>query len=306
MLPHGMNEILQTWHRILDFRLITAGGVQFTVYHFIELVCFLCLVFVGEVVFRRFFLKRILSRTRLQPSVQFAVQQILRYAFLALGFYLSLQAVQINLNSLAFLVGALGVGIGFGLQNIISNFISGIIILAEQPIALGDRIEVGGVTGRVTEINLRSTTVVTSDNISIIVPNSSLITGNVINWTHGDPRVRLRLPVGVAYGTDVEKLKRLLLEVAAANPDILKEPEPDVMFIGYGDSAINFELAVWSTISVDRPLRFKSNIYFALHRKLEENGIEIPFPQMDLHLRSGRLLVDDHSVSVPPVPEKRL
>ncbi len=290
----------------MDFRLITAGGIQFTVYHLIELVCFLFLVFVGEIVLRRFFLKRLLNRTRLQPSVQFAVQQILRYAFLCLGVYLSLQAVQINLSSLAFLVGALGVGIGFGLQNVISNFISGIIILAEQPIALGDRIEVSGVTGRVTEINLRSTSVVTSDNISIIIPNSSLITGNVVNWTHGDPRVRMRLPVGVAYGTDVQKLRKLLLEVAAANPDILKDPEPEVMFIGYGDNAINFELALWSTASVDRPLRFKSNVYFALHEQLEANGIEIPFPQMDLHFRSGKLLLENNSASLAAVTEKRL
>jgi small-conductance mechanosensitive channel len=208
---------------------------------------------------------------------------------------------------LAFLAGALGVGIGFGLQNVISNFISGLIILAEQPIALGDRVEVSGAVGRVTEISLRSTTVITSDNICIIVPNSNLITGTLVNWSHGDPTVRTRLPVGVAYGTDIEKVRDLLLEVAAADPDILKNPAPEVLFVGYGDSSINFELAVWSTMVADKPLRFKSRIYYAMHKTLEAHKIEIPFPQRDLHLRSGTLVLQNGaSVTAASVVEKRL
>src|SRR6267154_5817596 len=182
-----MRELLARWREFLDFPLFkAAGGVQFTVGHLIELVILLTLVFVGEVLLRRVFLARVLKQTRLRTSVQFAIHQIVRYSFLVLGIYLSLEAVGINLSSLAFLAGALGVGVGFGLQNIISNFVSGLIILAEQPIVIGDRVEVGGTVGRVTEINLRSTTMVTSDNICIIVPNSNLITGTVINWSHGD------------------------------------------------------------------------------------------------------------------------
>ncbi|HTL18029.1 MAG TPA: mechanosensitive ion channel domain-containing protein, partial [Patescibacteria group bacterium] len=260
-----MRELLNRWREFLDFPLFRAGGVQYTIGHLIELVVLLILVWVAEMIFRRVFLARVLSRSRLRPSVQFAITKIARYTFLVLGVYLSLQAVEISLNSLAFLAGALGVGVGFGLQNIVSNFISGLIILAEAPVALGDRVEVGGAIGRVTEINLRSTTIITSDNICIIVPNSNLITGTVINWSHGDPTVRTRLPVGVAYGTDVERLRQLLLEVAAADPDILKNPAPEVLFVGYGDSAINFELAVWSSMMVDKPLRFKSRIYYAIH-----------------------------------------
>jgi len=267
-----MRELLARWREFLDFPLFkAAGGVQFTVGHLIELVILLTLVFVGEVLLRRVFLARVLKQTRLRTSVQFAIHQIVRYSFLVLGIYLSLEAVGINLSSLAFLAGALGVGVGFGLQNIISNFVSGLIILAEQPIVIGDRVEVGGTVGRVTEINLRSTTMVTSDNICIIVPNSNLITGTVINWSHGDPKVRTRLPVGVGYGTDVERLREILLEVAARNGDILKEPQPELLFVGYGDSAINFELAVWSTLTLDKPLRFKSNLYYAMHKALQEN-----------------------------------
>ncbi|HEV2210197.1 MAG TPA: mechanosensitive ion channel domain-containing protein [Verrucomicrobiae bacterium] len=293
-----MKDLIAGWKQILDFPLLKAGGTQFTVGHVLELVFLLALVFIGEVLMRRVFVTRFLERTRLRPSVRFAVRQVIRYTFLALGIYLSLQAVGVNLSSLAFLAGALGVGVGFGLQNIVSNFISGLIILAEQPIALGDRIDVGGVTGQVTEINLRSTTVVTNDNICIIVPNSSLITANVVNWSHGDPKVRTRLPVGVAYGTDVEKLRKLLLEVARVNPDILQEPPPEVLFVGYGDSSINFELAVWSITMLARPSRFRSELYYAMHRTLEEHHIEIPFPQRDLHLRSGALVLQNGAAVV--------
>jgi small-conductance mechanosensitive channel len=288
-----MRDFLIGWKEVLDFPLFRAGGVQFTVGHLIELVVMLVLVWVGEMIFRRLFLARVLRRSRLKPSVQFAVTKMARYLFLVLGVCLSLQAVEVNLNSLAFLAGALGVGVGFGLQNIVSNFISGLIILAEAPIALEDRVEVGGVVGRVTEINLRSTTVVTNDNICIIIPNSNLITGTVVNWSHGDPTVRTRLPIGIAYGTDVQKARSLLLEVANADPDVLKTPQPEVLFVGYGDSAINLELAVWSNIIAHQPLGFKSRLYYAIHKTLEANKIEIPFPQRDLHLRSGMLVLQN-------------
>lgn len=302
-----MRDFLIGWRQVLDFPLFRAGGVQFTVGHLIELVVLLVLVWVAEMIFRRVFLARLLRRSRLKPAVQFAVTKIGRYLFLVLGVYLSLQAVEVNLNSLAFLAGALGVGVGFGLQNIVSNFVSGLIILAEAPIALEDRVEVGGVVGRVTEINLRSTTVVTNDNICIIIPNSNLITGTVINWSHGDPTVRTRLPIGIAYGTDIEKVRALLLQAAASEPEVLKTPPPEVLFVGYGDSAINLELAVWSSMMVNQPLGFKSRLYYAIHKSLEANKIEIPFPQRDLHLRSGTFVLQNGTMaSAVQVVEKRL
>jgi len=180
-----------------------------------------------------------------------------------------------------------------------------LIILAEQPIALGDRVEISGAVGRVAEINLRSTTVITSDNICMIIPNSNLITGTVVNWSHGDPTVRTRLPVGVAYGTDIEKVRTVLLQVAADEPDVLKSPEPEVFFVGYGDSAINLELAVWSSIMLDKPMRFRSRLYYAIHKTLESNKIEIPFPQRDLHLRSGTLLLQNGSAVTAASGEPR-
>jgi small-conductance mechanosensitive channel len=199
----------------------------------------------------------------------------------------ALNAVGINLSSLAVVAGAVGIGIGFGLQNIIQNFVSGIIILAERPIALGDRIEVGGVAGTVKKISLRSTEILTNDNISIIVPNSDFVTHPVTNWSHGDPRVQIRVSIGIAYGTDLDRFKKLMEEVAAENPDVLKSPEPTVYFVSFGDSAQQFELGVWTSAMTHSPRRFISDVNYAIERKLRENKIEIPFPQRDLHLKSG-------------------
>jgi small-conductance mechanosensitive channel len=136
---------------------------------------------------------------------------------------------------------------------------------------------------------------VTNDNITIIVPNSNFITNPVTNWSYGDPKVRLRLPVGVACGSDVEKLRRVLLEVAADNPAVLKEPAASVRFLEFGDSSLNFELAVWTIDMAHRPTRFRSDLYFAIERKFRENNIEVPFPQRDLHLRSGKITIETKS-----------
>ena len=180
----------------------------------------------------------------------------------------------------------MGVGFGFGLQNIISNFISGLIILAERPIAIGDRVEIGGVAGQVREISLRSTTVITNDNMAIIVPNADFITQRVTNWSYEDPRVRFRIPFGVAYGTDLPKLRKLMLEVADEHPKALKDPKPELFFVGFGDSSLNFELGVWSGEATISPRRFRSELFFAIEKKLRESGIEIPYPQQDLHVRT--------------------
>jgi small-conductance mechanosensitive channel len=210
---------------------------------------------------------------------------------------MSLQMVGLNLTSLAVVAGAVGVGIGFGMQNIVHNFVSGLIILAERPIAIGDRIEIGGVAGQVKQIRLRSTTVLTNDNIVYIVPNSDFITHTVINWTHGDPRARIRLPVNAAYGTEPARLGELLLKVARAHPQVLADPAPEVFFIGFGDSALNFELAVWTIVMTVQTRRFRSELYFAIEKALREEKIEIPFPQRDLHLRSGNFVLQTTAAS---------
>jgi small-conductance mechanosensitive channel len=271
-----------TW---LHRPLVEVGDSTVTVLSLLKIAFWFILVFALNMLVRSLVVGRLLQRTHFDPGLRFAISKIFGYVFLTLGFYIALVVNGIDLSSLAVIAGALGVGIGFGLQNIVSNFVSGLIILAERPIVLGDRIEVAGVAGQVTKISLRSTTVVTNDNISIIVPNADLITHPITNWSYGDPKVRIRIPVGVAYGTDIEKLRRLLLEVAAEHPSVLKSPESTVFFDSFGDSSLNFELAMWTQEMARVPRRFRSDINYAIERKLRENNIEIPFPQRVVHLR---------------------
>lgn len=300
-----MNELTdpQSWYQtIMHHQLFSLGGKDFHVSDVVLLTLMVVGVFVFELFFRRYVLLRLLSRTRLQASLQYAIGRMARYLIITLGLFISLQTAGINLSSLAIFAGAIGVGVGFGLQNIVSNFMSGLIILAERPIAVGDYVEVGGVGGRVREINLRSTRVVTNDNVSIIVPNTDFISNQVTNFSHGDPKVRVRVPIGIAYGSDVQKFKAAMIEVAKANLDVLKEPPPNVFFTGFGDSSLDFELAVWADDQAFRPISFKSGLYYAIEAKLRELDIEIPFPQRDLHIRSSthRLPVDvgpDHPQS---------
>jgi small-conductance mechanosensitive channel len=286
-----MSGFLESARKVLEYPLFKMGEGHLTVLGLLQLIAMLGLVLLAESFLRRYLLSRVLRRTRFNASLQFAIARIAGYAFIVLGFYVALNVVGLNLTSLAVVAGAIGVGIGFGLQNIVQNFVSGLIILAERPISIGDRVEVGGVAGQVTHIRLRSTTVVTNDNISIIVPNSDFISHRVTNWSHGDPRVRIRLPVGVAYGTEPRKLECLLLEMAHEHPKVLSNPAPSVFFNGFGDSALNFELAVWTTEMTFQPRRFRSELYFAMEKKLREHNIEIPFPQRDVHLRSDKLVL---------------
>lgn len=284
-----LDQIFQWVHAAIDQPLLELGGSRLTALVLLQFVMLVALVFLAENLLRRMLTQRILSRTHLDEGMRFAVARIVGYLFICVGFYVALKLVGIDLSSLAVLAGAVGVGLGFGLQNIVSNFISGLIILAERPIAIGDRVEVNGVQGQVTQIKLRSTIVVTNDNISVIVPNSSFISDVVVNWSHGDSKVRFNLPFGVAYGSDVELMRRVIVDVAKQHPKVLVDPPPQVYFIGFGDSSLDFELGVWTIEMARRPKPFRSDLYFAIEKTLREHDIEIPFPQRDLHIRSGTL-----------------
>lgn len=262
-------------------------GVRISVGLFVRLVIALVAIFWTVSAFKRFLYNRYLSRIGVNPALQYAIAQICGYIALVIGVFIVLQNAGIDLSSLTIFAGALGVGIGIGLQNVTSNFISGLIVLLERPIKIGDRVEVDKVAGRITAIHARSTTVLTNDNINIIVPNSHFIEKPVTNWTHADKNVRFFVSVGVAYGSDVEKVRELLLEVAKEHPAALKNPEPGVFFSGFGDSSLNFELGVWSAEMSDHPRRFRSDLNFGIERKLREAGIEIPFPQRDVHIKSA-------------------
>ncbi len=268
-------------------------GISLSLVQIFLLVALLIAVFWVSSRTKRFLFNRFLVDSGLDRSLQYAIAQIVSNLVLVIGVFVVLENTGIHLGALTVFAGAVGVGVGFGLQNIASNFISGLVILAERPIAIGDRVEVGGIVGQVQQIRARSTVVVTNDNIATIVPNTKFIDSPVTNWTYGDPRVRFRIPVGVAYGSDVEKVTEALIAAGAESPHTLKEPAPSVFFEGFGESALNFELVVWSSEMSYRPRRYQSDLNFAIERKLREAGIAIPFPQRDLHIRSGVLKTEN-------------
>ena len=276
---------LEQLKEYLNVPLLTFGAAQFTLLNIIYLIVFsgLLLYLTGRL--RKWMVNQLLARTKMDIGARQATGTITSYFIIAVGFIIILQTAGIDLTALNVLAGAVGIGVGFGLQNIVNNFISGLIILFERPIKMGDRIEVGNVEGDVVRIGGRSTEVVTNDNITIIVPNSKFITENVINWSHNDRKVRFRIPVSVAYGSDVRLVERLLLEAAAEDPDVLDQPVPGVRLMEFGDSGLLFELRAWSTTLIHRKGLLLSNLNFAILAKFNGHGIEIPFPQHDLHIR---------------------
>ena len=218
--------------------------------------------------------------------------RLFHYVILTIGIFVGLSSIGLDFTKLALFVSALGVGLGFGLQAIFSNFVAGLIILFERSLKVGDFVELeSGVTGEVREINIRSTLITTNDNIDILVPNSEFVSGRVINWTLREAHRRLRVPFGVAYGTDKELVKKAALEAAAAVPYTLTSPakrRPQVWLVEFGDSSLNFELVVWlTTEAVSRPATVHAAYTWEIETALKKYGIEIPFPQRDLHLRSG-------------------
>ncbi|MCW8850590.1 MAG: mechanosensitive ion channel [Melioribacteraceae bacterium] len=234
------------------------------------------------------FLSKILTRFKIEEGMQFTLTKISQYIVVFIGAVVALQFIGIDLTGLAVVLGFLSVGIGFGLQNVTSNFISGLILLFERPIKIGDRVTVGDTEGDVKHINIRSTTIQSVNNIAYIVPNSEFISTTVINWSHGDNRLRVDLDVGVSYNSDLDLVIKVLNEIANDNEDILKDPKPEVHLREFGDSSWNMRLRVW----IDKPKNHyyvRSDLNCAIVRAFRKNNIEIPFPQRDLHLRSSNI-----------------
>ena len=276
-----------------EIPLFTIGDNSVTIWMIFYFLLLLFFLFFGTAKLKKWFVYKILARTQLDLGVRLAMGTIFRYVLIVIGFTIILQFIGVDMSGLTIIASALGVGVGFGLQNITNNFVSGVIILFERPIKIGDRIEVGNVSGDVVKISMRSTSVLTNDNISIIVPNSEFISSTVINWSHTDRNVRFNIPVGVSYKSDPEIVKNILMEVADENDGVLKDPPSDVLLNDYGDSSINFTLRVWTSTYITQPLVLKSQLYYSAFKKFKERGIEIPFPQRDIHVKND--LINFHS-----------
>lgn len=280
-----MQNRLELIRTRFDEPLFVVGGTAVTVASVVSFVVFLLSAYAASWLLRRS-LQRVYRRRALDEGVQHALDRLLHYAVVALGAFVALENLGISITALAGLGAILAVGIGFGLQNIAQNFVSGLILLLERPVKKGDFVEVGDVRGTVRDIRARATVVTTLDNVDIIVPNGQFITEAVTNETYGDRRVRVRITVGVAYGSDTARVRDVLLRVAAANADVLADPPPQVLFKDFGESSLDFELLAWL---VDPRLEnpAASELRFAIDQAFRAERIEIPFPQRDLHLRSG-------------------
>ncbi|MBC8031429.1 MAG: mechanosensitive ion channel [Pyrinomonadaceae bacterium] len=229
--------------------------------------------------------QRIAKRANIDPGIRYTIARLLRYLLVTLGILAVLsQAFKLDLTSIAIVFTALSVGIGFGLQYIAADIASGFILLFERPVRIGDRITIGEDEGDVKSINLRTTLVTTNDNISIIVPNSKLVSQRVINWSYGDPRARIAIPVGVAYDADVELVTETLILAAAGVENVLTDPSPRVQFLKFGDSSLDFRLLVWS-VQPRRHLEIKSDINYRIWRLFRERRIEIPYPTTEFRMR---------------------
>jgi small-conductance mechanosensitive channel len=254
---------------------------------------------------QKFMSETVLSHTSIDRGRRYAIARASRYVVFLLGLVVGLDTTGLNLRSLLVLGGALGVGVGFGLQNIVANFVAGVVILWEGPVKVGDLIDVGNTIGEVVRIGARGTWVRTFDNEVIIVPNSDFVNNRVTNWTANDRTVRLSVPVGVSYEADFEKVRQLLEQIAHLHSDVLVTPSPTVLVTSLGDSAVNVVLRATAG-NAERAARVKSDLLFEILRVFREQKIEMPFPQRDLHIRSvGAPFMIPAPAGVGPAPPAR-
>jgi len=285
--------------RVLGFTLKTIAGI-FNVINYplfkigdtpiglssIFIFLFLILLFLHLSRFvSKLVIDRGLARIEIEKGKKYIFRRVTEYALVIIGAIIAFQTIGIDLSGLAVIFGMLSVGVGFGLQNVTSNFISGLILLFERPIKVGDRISIEDIQGDVEEINIRSTTIKTLDNIIMIVPNSEFVSGRVTNWSHSDLKIRMNIEVGVSYNSNLDDVLKALREVADENSKVMNDPEPEVIFMEFGDSSWNMRLRIWVRNPKDY-YHVLSEINCAIVRKFREYKVEIPFPQRDVHVRS--------------------
>jgi potassium efflux system protein len=273
-----------------DFVLFKIQDVGITISHLFVAVVAILLSLLASRLIRLALRKQVLDKMHIDKGLEYALLRFIHYIILIIGVYIGLKTINIPLGAIVGLFAVIGVGIGFGLQNLASNFISGVILLLERPVKVGDRLEVNDVWGDVKRINLRTTLIETPDKIAIIVPNSKLLENEVTNYSYGDPKIRLRIPVGIAYGSDCEKASEIMIQAATENSRVLKNPAAKTWFREFGDSSLNFMLLCWIPNAVEK-FDVISELNHAIDKGFRENGIEIPFPQRDLHLRSAEATV---------------
>jgi len=282
------DSVLARVIRILNYPFVNQTEFRVSI---LSLLLLALVIFVAALVsryVRRFLDKRVLPMVHIEAGLRYTLLRLVHYAVILLGVLYGLKiGFSVDLTSVAVILGFLSVGIGFGLQYIASDIVSGFILLFERPIRVGDRLRLkDGIEGRVENISLRSTTILTNENMAIIVPNSKLVQNEFVNYSYPTQKVRLNIPVGVAYGSDLDQVSEALVEAARSVEEVLAAPDPRVHFSAFGDSSLNLEIRVWINEPHKHP-QIRSKINFAIDRVFRERKIEIPFPQRDVHLRSA-------------------
>jgi len=271
----------------LNEPLLQIGDWTFTLALVVKAIVILALsVFLSRLIARGV-LRRAMKKAGVDVGVENAVVTITYYVLLIVGLTFLLAELGISTANLAVFAGAIGLGVGIGLQDIAKNFISGLVLLVARPIKPGDRIVTDGLEADVKKISAYFTSVQTLDHASVIIPNHDLLNSRLLNWTYENDRRRYRVPIGVHYRSDPEQVREVLLKVASENSNVLPEPAPEVLLKEFADSSINFELVVWTATMTYRPFQMQSDLNFAVHRALKGAGIEIPYPQRDVHIRSS-------------------
>lgn len=285
----------------LDSTLVRIGGADITPLSIFFFVATLVVAIVVARLARKGIARFFRRRRGTRVGLGYSLGRIVQYVIVLIGFLVGLNGLGIDLTAVAAVGAILTVGIGFGLQNIAQNFISGLILLIERPVQKGDFVVIGDTVGTVHDISMRATRIVTRDGVAIIVPNSALITGRVENQSAPTSKYRVRIRVGVAYGSEVERVRSTLCEVGAAHPAVLEDPPPKVFFLSFGDNAMVFELAVWLDDPQPEPA-VTSDLRFAIEAAFRQRKIEIAFPQLDVRLRSGLEVLQGEQ---PPAEPRR-
>jgi potassium efflux system protein len=281
-------DILRT---IFSTDLFVIGGTPITLLSLVRVAFIIAVAWWVSRLTRRGLLRVAHYKTGVKPSSLYALGRVLHYVIVLMGLFIGLSTLGFSFRNFAIVAGALGVGIGFGLQSMVNNFVAGLILLFEKSLKVDDFVELeSGVVGRVREINFRCTRITTNDNIDILVPNSEFVNGRLTNWTLDEEYRRIHVPFGVAYGMNKEQVRKAGLEAAAAVPHTLSgvpQREAQVWFVGFGDNSLNFELVVWLTPpAVKLPAAVVADYLWEIHSALEKYAIEVPFPQRDIHLKS--------------------
>lgn len=281
----SIETILEFLRKAASTPLFTVKETPITLSSLLVLLVLITIIVIASKMLKRALLKKLFTRFSMEIGTQYTLARLTQYLVLSLGIIFAFQFVGIDLSGLTVIFGLLSVGIGFGLQNLTSNFVSGLIVMFERPIAVGDRVLVNDIEGDVTEINIRSTRIQSVNNVSYIVPNTDFVSSTVVNYSHGEPEIKVDVEVGVSYSSNLDLVKETLFEIGKNHPEVntTRNP-PEVFLLSFGDSAWNMRLRVW----IDNPKRkmyVLSDLNSSIVEKFRERNIEIPFPQRDLYVR---------------------